>query len=64
MARFRKDRFNPWTNLNKMLNQKKVKSKEEDVQEIKSEVGIFIFFLYILLLVKNIQFILYKYVKT
>lgn len=40
MGRFRKTRFNPWTNLNKMLNKENVKAIEEDPLSFKSEVGI------------------------
>lgn len=38
MGRFRRERFNPWTNLNKMLDQHKRKTVQEDVQELKSQV--------------------------
>ncbi|XP_025413035.1 28S ribosomal protein S18c, mitochondrial [Sipha flava] len=37
MGRFRRERFNPWTNLNKMLNQQKKKAIQEDVLGLKSE---------------------------
>lgn len=40
MGRFRTNRFNPWDNLNKMLNQKKIKATEDDVPTVKSEVSI------------------------
>lgn len=40
MGRFRSERFNPWTNLNKMLDLQKKKAIQEDVQELKSEVNI------------------------
>lgn len=58
MGRFRRERFNPWTNFNKMMDQQKKKAIQEDVQELKSEVNIvysrdvfFDFFLFFFFLV-------------
>lgn len=39
MGRFRTNRFNPWTNLNKMLDQKNTKTVDEEVITFKSEVN-------------------------
>lgn len=54
MGRFRRERFNPWTNLNKMLNQKKPKVVEEEKEvSFKSEVGTSNVYYQILLLFKD-----------
>ncbi|VVC43087.1 Ribosomal protein S18 [Cinara cedri] len=37
MGRFRRERFNPWTNLNKMLDQKKSKVVKDEEQTFKSK---------------------------
>jgi len=39
MGRFGTNRFNPWTNLQKTLGQKKPKAVDEDGPAFKSEVG-------------------------
>lgn len=44
MGRFRTNRFNPWTNLHKMLNQNKPKVVEEEVQVVTSKVSKFVEF--------------------
>jgi len=39
MGRFRTNKFNPWTNLQKTIGQKKTEAIDGDVQVFKSEVG-------------------------
>jgi len=39
MGRFRRDRFNPWTNLHKMLGQKNAKTVVEEVEPFESKVN-------------------------
>lgn len=39
MGRFRTNRFNPWTNLQKTIDKKKPNAVDEDVQALKSKVG-------------------------
>lgn len=46
MGRFNTNRFNPWTNLHKMLGQKVTKTVVEDVEPFKSEVCRCIIFLF------------------
>jgi len=50
MGRFRTNRFNPWTNLQKITGQKKTEAIDGDVPAFKSKVGTII--TYILLIVR------------
>jgi len=58
MGRFRTNRFNPWTNLQKTIGPKKTEAIDGDVQAFKSEVGTII--TYILLLIVIV--IIHRYI--
>lgn len=45
MGRFRTNRFNPWTNLQKITGQKKTETTDGEVQAVKSEVRTIIIYI-------------------